>query len=98
MKQSVVLQIPVRLQVCSHGLVVQVSEKMRLFELMATIKEIYHISDIREVRTCMCTCVDIYIQYVCRDTLHTNMTLCTLYYINGSLLHFSTAVHYFHVS
>ena len=50
-KSSKVLQVPVRLQVCSHGLVVHVTDKMKVFELMASIKEIYHISDIREVRS-----------------------------------------------
>lgn len=48
-KSSKVLQVPVRLQVCSQGLVVHVADKMKVFELMASIKEIYHISDIREV-------------------------------------------------
>lgn len=48
-KSSKVLQIPARLQVCPHGLVVHMTDKMKLFELMASIKEIYHISDIREV-------------------------------------------------
>lgn len=52
-KQSMVLQIPARLQVCPHGLVVHMTDKMKVFELMASIKEIYHISDIREV--CSCT-------------------------------------------
>ena len=53
-KQSMVLQIPARLQVCPHGLVVHMTDKMKVFELMAFIKEIYHISDIREVCSLYC--------------------------------------------
>lgn len=49
MKNSIVLQVPARLHVCTQGLVVQMSDKMKIFELLAVIKEIYHISDIREV-------------------------------------------------
>jgi len=52
-KQSVLLQIPATLQVYPHGLVVQMTDRMKVFELMATITEIYHISDIREV-SCSC--------------------------------------------
>ena len=48
-KTSLGLQIPAQLQVRSHGLVVNMTDKMKIFELMASIKEIYHISDIREV-------------------------------------------------
>ena len=44
------LQIPTTLLVCSHGLVVQLTDKMRVFNLMAIMTEIYHISDIREVQ------------------------------------------------
>ena len=53
-KTSVALQIPARLQVCSHGIVVHMTDKMKVFEMMASIKEIYHISHIREV---LCSCV-----------------------------------------
>ena len=49
-KSLMVLQVPARLQVCPHGLVVHMTDKMKVFELMAYIKEIYHISDVREVR------------------------------------------------
>ena len=55
-KQSMVLQIPARLQVCPHGLVVHMTDKMKVFELMASIKEIYHISDIREVCSLYLAC------------------------------------------
>ena len=51
-KSPKVLQIPARLQVCPHGLVVQMTDKMKVFELLTSIKEIYHISDIREVCDC----------------------------------------------
>lgn len=53
-KQSVLLQIPATLQVYPHGLVVQMTDRMKVFELMATITEIYHISDIREVNSSCC--------------------------------------------
>ena len=49
-----VLQVPARLQVCPHGLVVHMTEKMKFFELITFIKEIYHISDIREVGLYCC--------------------------------------------
>jgi neurofibromin 1 len=48
-KTLMVLQVPARLQVCPHGLVVHMTEKMKVFESLVLIKEIYHISDIREV-------------------------------------------------
>ena len=48
-KTLMVLQVPARLQVCPHGLVVHMTEKMKVFDSLALIKEIYHISDIREV-------------------------------------------------
>ena len=51
-KTLMVLQVPARLQVCPHGLVVHMTEKMKVFESLVLIKEIYHISDIREVGHC----------------------------------------------
>lgn len=76
-KQSMVLQFPARLQVCSHGLVVHMTDKMKVFELMASIKEIYHISDIREVCVCIMYMYVVIaeLHWFCSYTFHWKSTL-----------------------
>ena len=55
-KQSVTLQIPAVLQVCSCGLSVSFLDRVKVFEIPTMLKEAYHISDIREVCVCVCVC------------------------------------------
>ena len=56
-KQSVTLQIPAVLQVCNCGLSVSFMDRVRVFEIPTILKEVYHISDMREVSVCVCVCV-----------------------------------------
>lgn len=48
-KQSVTLQIPAALQVCSCGFSVSFMDRVKVFDIPTMLKEVYHISDIREV-------------------------------------------------
>lgn len=48
-RQPVTLQIPAVLQVSSCGLVVILTDREKMFDIPITLKEVYHISDIREV-------------------------------------------------
>ena len=50
MFKQVALQIPVTLHVCGCGLVISLVDMLKVFEIPTNLKEMHHISDIREVR------------------------------------------------
>ena len=62
-RQPVTLQIPAMLQVCSCGLVVILTDREKMFDIPITLKEVYHISDIREVGSSG-VCSSIKIQHI----------------------------------
>ena len=49
MFKQVALQIPVTLHVCGCGLVISLVDMLKVFEIPTNLKEMHHISDIREV-------------------------------------------------
>ena len=49
MFKQVALQIPVTLHVCGCGLVISLVDMIKVFDIPTNLKEMYHISDIREV-------------------------------------------------
>ena len=49
MFKQVALQIPVTLCVCGCGLVISLVDMLKVFEIPTNLKEMHHISDIREV-------------------------------------------------
>ena len=54
MFKQVALQIPVTLHVCGCGLVVSLVDMFKVFEIPTNLKEMHHISDIREVCVIQC--------------------------------------------
>ena len=49
MFRQVAIRIPVTLHVCGCGLVISLVDMFKVFEIPTILKEMYHISDIREV-------------------------------------------------
>ena len=49
MFKQVALQIPVTLHVCGCGLVISLVDMLKVFEIPTNLKEMHHISEIREV-------------------------------------------------
>ena len=49
MFKQVALQIPVTLHLCGCGLVISLVDMLKVFDIPTNLKEMHHISDIREV-------------------------------------------------
>ena len=57
MFKQLALPIPASLLVCDCGLVVSLMDRIKVFDMPIVLKEIFHISDIREVSQDVCVCV-----------------------------------------
>lgn len=49
MFKQLALPVPASLLVCDCGLVVTLLERIKVFDMQVNLKEMYHVSDIREV-------------------------------------------------
>ena len=48
------LAVPTVLHVCECGLVASLADRIKVFDVPIMLREMYHISDIREVSGCVC--------------------------------------------
>ena len=51
-QRQVVFEIPATLVLVKSAMVVIATDKVKVFDVPTTLKEIYHMADIREVREC----------------------------------------------
>ena len=60
MFKQLAIPVPTTLHVCECGLVASLMERLRVFETPVMLREMYHISDIREVSSAHFLYVGIY--------------------------------------